>query len=377
MSATLLLADDSVTIQRVIELTFANEDVRVVAVSDGQAALKQIDAERPDIVLADVSMPKMDGYGVASHVKHSPSLKGIPVLLLTGAFEPVDEEKARASGCNGVLVKPFEPQQLIGRVKELLAGPSAAKSAETQRVEPAPFTAFHPSGASGPEPAFPVTLPAQPPVTVDLPRRSFAEPGPITPTQSGDDVFDVGFDQLDAALAQLEPTATPPSADRLAGSEFARDLDMFRNTSEGVEPPVSNRASFGDWDIPRRPPQQAAPPESSARMAEPTAAPPKTGEPNAAAPAPVREDVKSSLAPPDPQETVSIASAFSALLAAEQAQPPARFSQPSPAMSEATIEEMVRRVLVRMTDETVRKIVLDTAERLIREEIERIKVSPD
>src|SRR5689334_18185503 len=129
MPATLLVADDSVTIQRVIELTFANEDVRVVAVGDGQAAVQRIDAERPDIVLADVGMPKLDGYAVATHIKQSPALRDIPVLLLTGAFEPVDEEKARATGCDGILVKPVEPQQLIVRVKELLAGRRPAVAA--------------------------------------------------------------------------------------------------------------------------------------------------------------------------------------------------------------------------------------------------------
>src|SRR3990172_7900351 len=99
MTPTLLLADDSVTIQRVIELTFANEDVRVVATSDGETAIQRIDADPPDIVLADVGMPKLDGYAVAAHVKNTPLLRNIPVLLLTGAFDPVDEDKARASGC--------------------------------------------------------------------------------------------------------------------------------------------------------------------------------------------------------------------------------------------------------------------------------------
>src|ERR1700687_4282475 len=122
MTPTLLLADDSVTIQRVIELTFADEGIRVVSTSDGEAALRHIAADRPDIVLADVGMPKMDGYDVASHIKKTRALKDIPVLLLTGAFEPIDEARARASGCDGILVKPFDPQQLVGRVKELLAG---------------------------------------------------------------------------------------------------------------------------------------------------------------------------------------------------------------------------------------------------------------
>ena len=92
MSHTLLLADDSVTIQRVIELTFADEDVTVVAVGDGEPAVARLDATPPDIVLADVDMPGRDGYAVARYVKRPPALSRIPVLLLTGAFDPVDEQ---------------------------------------------------------------------------------------------------------------------------------------------------------------------------------------------------------------------------------------------------------------------------------------------
>ena len=118
----LLLADDSVTIQRVIELTFADEDVQVLAVGDGQQAIDRVKTDRPDIVLADVGMPERDGYEVAAFIKGDPELAHIPVLLLTGAFEPVDEARARAVGCDGVLVKPFEPQMVISRVRDLLAG---------------------------------------------------------------------------------------------------------------------------------------------------------------------------------------------------------------------------------------------------------------
>ena len=122
MPYKLLLADDSVTIQRVIELTFADEDVQVLAVGDGKKAMASIQTDRPDIVLADVGMPEHDGYEVAAFIKTHPELAHIPVLLLTGAFEPVDEARARAVGCDGVLVKPFEPQMVINRVKDLLAG---------------------------------------------------------------------------------------------------------------------------------------------------------------------------------------------------------------------------------------------------------------
>ena len=103
MPYNFLLADDSVTIQRVIELTFAEEDVTVMAVSDGQQAIDLIQAAPPDIVLADVGMPARDGYEVAAFVKDDPGLAHIPVLLLTGAFEPIDEERARAVRCDGVL----------------------------------------------------------------------------------------------------------------------------------------------------------------------------------------------------------------------------------------------------------------------------------
>jgi len=116
----LLLADDSVTIQRVIELTFADEDVQVVAVSDGDEAIARLDAEPPDIVLADVGMPGKNGYEVAAYVKHTPRLAHIPVVLLTGASEPIDPARVNALACDGVLAKPFEPQLVIGRVKELL-----------------------------------------------------------------------------------------------------------------------------------------------------------------------------------------------------------------------------------------------------------------
>jgi CheY-like chemotaxis protein len=98
MPHKLLLADDSVTIQRVIELTFADEDVQVIAVGDGKQAINRAQQDPPDIILADVGMPERDGYEVATFIKQTPELKHIPVLLLTGAFEPIDEGRARAAG---------------------------------------------------------------------------------------------------------------------------------------------------------------------------------------------------------------------------------------------------------------------------------------
>lgn len=122
MNRKLLLADDSVTIQRVVELTFSGEDIDVVTVSDGEQAIARMSADPPDIVLADIAMPKKNGYEVAAFVKEHPTLANVPVLLLAGAFEPVDEDRARRVKCDGVLVKPFETHEVIARVRELIDG---------------------------------------------------------------------------------------------------------------------------------------------------------------------------------------------------------------------------------------------------------------
>jgi len=123
---TLLLADESAAIHRVVELIFADEDVDVVAVADGDEAIRHVDTAPPDIVLADIGMSGRDGYDVARYVKHNPRLAHIPVVLLAGVFDAVDQDRARAAGCAGILAKPLEPQLVITRVEELLAAPRSA-----------------------------------------------------------------------------------------------------------------------------------------------------------------------------------------------------------------------------------------------------------
>lgn len=254
---TLLLADDSATIQRVIELTFANEDISVVAFSNGEHAIASLDRAHPDIVLADIGMPGRSGYEVARHIKRTPSLAHIPVLLLTGAFEPIDQARATEAGCDGVLTKPFEPQVVVSRVKELLARPKpGSKAAEVEHY----------------------------------------------------------FDELDQAFATLG-AGEPP-----AGTPIVR------------------------------------PPDETADAAETSPAP----------------------RPP-------LAEAFAALLAAEGSGSVAGLrsamslpgASPPPLPIDEVIERVTRRVLERMSDtvvkETVTEIVHATAERLIREEIDRIK----
>ncbi len=129
MAHRLLLADDSVTIQRVIELTFAEEGVEVVSVGDGLEAIERLGTEPFDIVLADVGMPGKDGFEVAAFVRSRPRLAGVAVVLLTGAFDALDEARVAEVGAAAVLVKPFEPQMVIAKVRDLLSGRPATETA--------------------------------------------------------------------------------------------------------------------------------------------------------------------------------------------------------------------------------------------------------
>ncbi len=120
MPKTLLMADDSVTIQKVVGITFASEDVELVTVDNGDAALKRAREIKPDLVLADVSMPGLDGYELCAALKADPELSRIPVLLLTGTFERFDKERATRAKVDAYIAKPFEAQALVDQVHQLL-----------------------------------------------------------------------------------------------------------------------------------------------------------------------------------------------------------------------------------------------------------------
>jgi CheY-like chemotaxis protein len=118
MRRTILLADDSVTIRKIVELTFSDTDIRVETVSSGQEALDRLSDLRPDLVLADVVMPGPSGYDLCRTIKGSD--RPVPVLLLAGTFEPFDAAEARACGSDGHVTKPFDSKQLVERVRDLL-----------------------------------------------------------------------------------------------------------------------------------------------------------------------------------------------------------------------------------------------------------------
>jgi CheY-like chemotaxis protein len=137
MKRTILLADDSPTIRRLVTQTFAGANYSIVEVSNGEAAIKKLDELQPDIVLADIYMPGKNGYEVCRFVRNHRTLHDTPVVLLVGAFDAFDEEVAKESGATANITKPFEPGALIDLVKSLL-------SPEEQEPEPQPEPEMEP-----------------------------------------------------------------------------------------------------------------------------------------------------------------------------------------------------------------------------------------
>ena len=119
--AKILVADDNSNIQKMVGLALKDQGIDVVAVGNGEAAVRKISDIKPDLVLADVFMPVRNGYEVCRYVKEDSTLSHIPVILLVGAFDPLDEQEAQRVGADGVLKKPFvPPDPLISMVKSAL-----------------------------------------------------------------------------------------------------------------------------------------------------------------------------------------------------------------------------------------------------------------
>jgi CheY-like chemotaxis protein len=134
-----LLADDSITIQKVVQLVLPDYEYQVKAVKNGSEAIALMGSFKPDIVLSDTEMPVMDGYRLCEEIKKNPATRNVPVILLYGAFEPIDERLARKVGADGSLPKPFEADEIIGKITEALGAqvPEAAAVEEFEAVEAA------------------------------------------------------------------------------------------------------------------------------------------------------------------------------------------------------------------------------------------------
>ncbi len=213
---TILLADDSITIQKVVELTFSDGDYQVYCVSNGAQALRKVAEVRPDIILLDVIMPEKNGYEVCEALKADPQNASIPVLLLTGTFEPFDRRRAETAGAAGHLTKPFESHTLVGRVEELIAASRFPRQASMPVAPGASMgggAEHHAAAGAGLEAASAIAAPGGPPPA-----------HPVEPSR-----------------AAAHPMMAPPDA--ASGGSYMGFADL--GLDEGSEPVVPDRYDEG------------------------------------------------------------------------------------------------------------------------------------
>jgi CheY-like chemotaxis protein len=254
MKKRILVADDSLTIQKVVELTFADTDYRLTCVGNGRLALEKVREEPPDVILADVVMPEKNGYEVCEEIKKNPATAAIPVILLAGTFEPFDRDRAAGLGCDAIISKPFDSRELYRKVEALVsARPAAAAPAEKTEAPPAP-------AATGPA----VLHPAPPnPFDAGFAEEDFTGSIRTLRAGRGEPLANLyGPEDVESALAafrDVEPTAR--AADwRAAGAQpestsgarptqvsGVRHLDEGGD-AEGFEAPPEPRTSKGSME---------------------------------------------------------------------------------------------------------------------------------
>lgn len=148
MPVKILVADDSATMRQIIHMTFAGEDAEIMAVDSAAAAVERARMNRPDVIFADASMGPTDGYELARTIKSDPSLANIAVIMLTSQFNTYDEARARASGVDDHVDKPFDTQVAIDKVAEVLSRPRASVAVQTgARAAPPPAPPRAPAGS--------------------------------------------------------------------------------------------------------------------------------------------------------------------------------------------------------------------------------------
>jgi CheY-like chemotaxis protein len=229
---TVYFIDDSATMREVIKIAFRRENINVVACHDAKAALTEIETARPDIVITDVIMPEKDGYDVCQHIKSHPALAKTPVILMSGVVNRAVAEKAFAVKADELLRKPFQPQDLIARVKHLLkpnGTPAPTPAAATNAA--VALSSIFSAAAATPMPPRSV-VPTPPPVqqravatAAPAPVVSVAAPAASTPVQVSAPVPAVS--PAPVAALPVMPAAVPvqpaPAASPAASKPVAQD----------------------------------------------------------------------------------------------------------------------------------------------------------
>jgi CheY-like chemotaxis protein len=280
MPKQLLVADDSLTIRKVIGMVFAVEDVSITFVDNGIDAIARARELKPDCVLADVLMPGKSGYEVCEALKADPATSAIRVLLLAGNFEPFDEARARAVRADDFIVKPFESQALIDKVRALVGLPAGvstpartyapATAAEQAPYAPRPRAPMAgmptrvPLAGSGFTPAAGLQRPQGAPATVPQPMPGPAgvprPPGAPTPTASTPVVARPSAFPGQRAPAGPSPTQSIPGLSRPPAQPY-------------VPAPPRAGVPLGTSPGLPRPPGASLPTQSNPAVARPVAQP--------------------------------------------------------------------------------------------------------
>lgn len=188
MAKQILLVEDSVTMQKVIQIAFAKEDYQIVAVSSADEAMSRLKEARPDVILIDAGLTGKNGYDLSAAMRAEPNGKELPILLLTSNFNPYDEARGQRSLVSANLVKPFDTQSVIDRVNALVKG-GAVQPTQAAAAKPAPQVQAPTPAVAQPQPtAQPLGNPGlRPPSPVNKPKEavvaaSSAGP-PVTPVR--------------------------------------------------------------------------------------------------------------------------------------------------------------------------------------------------
>jgi CheY-like chemotaxis protein len=376
-SLTLLLADENSTTRRVAVLGVGDR-VRVVSVIDGESALARIQAEPPDLILADIGLPKRNGYDLAAFVKSDPKLTHIPVVLLAGALEPLDDNRIAACGCIAVLKKPFDPQELAARIPDWLSrkrkpqpppepepeSTATAATAPHPQREPASPPQSNPEPLRTPEPTPQVRpqfepeppLAVQPHSAPESPRQS--QPAPELPGH-------MEASPAPERHSHPEPPSVPePEVAAVAESNRSIDAASSEDDTREVEAP-EDTSDEETQEVPTLrallgPPADGPATDAFSFDAAAALAPPVSAVP-----------------PLPPAAPASLAEAFRSLLAVEQREtdsvPVGVYALTASMRTDLLVEEITRRVLDRLradmrheVDAATARIAAEVTARLAR-----------
>ncbi|MDB5439468.1 MAG: response regulator receiver protein [Caulobacteraceae bacterium] len=121
MSMTILTVDDSRTMREMLRIALTEAGFRVIQAEDGVHGLEVLAGEEPSVIVTDINMPRMDGYGFIEEVRGDPRHRGIPILVLSTESDLEKRARARMAGATGWIVKPFVPVKLVDAIRRVAA----------------------------------------------------------------------------------------------------------------------------------------------------------------------------------------------------------------------------------------------------------------